>query len=565
MPAQRLTVGDPVRGQRVVADLARVGRPVEVPVALRRGRRCRCPRAPGRRTSCRTSGSGRAPRPRRSGRTSAAAACAASAHCVSQRGSDLALVALGDPGGPPELPADVAEGQQPRDDEGDPGPERDASAAGHRLLAPECAPWQRHCGRAAEAVRFRDVSEQHAERPRRARRCRQHDLRGDVRARRPHRVGQPRAGLPRPERSRRGHRGGVRRACAPAATSTRPGAAPPSCVGAVIAPPAAALRPRARARERGGDHRRHRGDRRCAAGRSSTRATRSWCWEPYYDSYRAMIQFAGGVRRPVTLRAPDYRLDPRRAGGGRHRADEADPAEHPAQPDRARLRPRRARGGGRGRPAARPRGGDRRGLRAPDLRGARARPDRHAAGDVRPHGDDLELGQDLLASPAGRSAGPPARPTWSPPSRGPRTGCRTPRARPSSRRSPRPSTRRTPSTSSSARTCRRSVTTSATALDGFGLDVHVPQGTYFVTTDVSSLGHADGIAFCAAMAERARVVAIPNQVFYEEGVRPRAATSSAGRSARNRTCWRRASAGCARPTCAPRSWCARGTSYGRSA
>lgn len=31
--------------------------------------------------------------------------------------------------------------------------------------------------------------------------------------------------------------------------------------------------------------------------------------EPYYDSYTAMLQFAGGVRRPVTLRAPDYRLD----------------------------------------------------------------------------------------------------------------------------------------------------------------------------------------------------------------------------------------------------------------
>ncbi len=31
--------------------------------------------------------------------------------------------------------------------------------------------------------------------------------------------------------------------------------------------------------------------------------------EPYYDSYRATIQFAGAVRRPVTLRAPDYRLD----------------------------------------------------------------------------------------------------------------------------------------------------------------------------------------------------------------------------------------------------------------
>ena len=32
--------------------------------------------------------------------------------------------------------------------------------------------------------------------------------------------------------------------------------------------------------------------------------------EPYYDSYVAMIQMAGGVRRPVTLRAPDFRMDP---------------------------------------------------------------------------------------------------------------------------------------------------------------------------------------------------------------------------------------------------------------
>ncbi len=31
--------------------------------------------------------------------------------------------------------------------------------------------------------------------------------------------------------------------------------------------------------------------------------------EPFYDSYTAMIQMAGGVRRPVTLRAPDFRLD----------------------------------------------------------------------------------------------------------------------------------------------------------------------------------------------------------------------------------------------------------------
>src|SRR5690348_15777857 len=31
--------------------------------------------------------------------------------------------------------------------------------------------------------------------------------------------------------------------------------------------------------------------------------------EPYYDSYAASIAMAGGVRVPVTLRAPDFRLD----------------------------------------------------------------------------------------------------------------------------------------------------------------------------------------------------------------------------------------------------------------
>ena len=32
--------------------------------------------------------------------------------------------------------------------------------------------------------------------------------------------------------------------------------------------------------------------------------------EPFYDSYVAVLQMAGAVRRPVTLRAPEFRLDP---------------------------------------------------------------------------------------------------------------------------------------------------------------------------------------------------------------------------------------------------------------
>jgi N-succinyldiaminopimelate aminotransferase len=53
-----------------------------------------------------------------------------------------------------------------------------------------------------------------------------------------------------------------------------------------------------------------------------------------------------------------------------------------------------------------------------------------------------------------------------------------------------------------------------TAIDG--IDVAVPDGTYFVTTDVRGLGWEDGMAFCLALPERAGVVAIPSQVFHDD-------------------------------------------------
>ncbi len=49
-----------------------------------------------------------------------------------------------------------------------------------------------------------------------------------------------------------------------------------------------------------------------------------------------------------------------------------------------------------------------------------------------------------------------------------------------------------------------------------GIDVRVPQGTYFALTDVRALGWADGRAFCEALPERAGVVAIPAQVFHDD-------------------------------------------------
>jgi len=49
-----------------------------------------------------------------------------------------------------------------------------------------------------------------------------------------------------------------------------------------------------------------------------------------------------------------------------------------------------------------------------------------------------------------------------------------------------------------------------------GLKGGPPSGTYFATTDVSHLGWPDAMAFCLALPERAGVVAIPAQVFYDD-------------------------------------------------
>jgi N-succinyldiaminopimelate aminotransferase len=52
-------------------------------------------------------------------------------------------------------------------------------------------------------------------------------------------------------------------------------------------------------------------------------------------------------------------------------------------------------------------------------------------------------------------------------------------------------------------------------LEALGFEVHRPAATYFVTTDIRPLGHTDGIDFCRMLPEKAGVVAIPHQVFYD--------------------------------------------------
>jgi N-succinyldiaminopimelate aminotransferase len=53
-------------------------------------------------------------------------------------------------------------------------------------------------------------------------------------------------------------------------------------------------------------------------------------------------------------------------------------------------------------------------------------------------------------------------------------------------------------------------------LRDIGFEVYPCDGTYFVTTDIRSLGETDGTAFCLGLPDRAGVVAIPSAVFYDD-------------------------------------------------
>jgi N-succinyldiaminopimelate aminotransferase len=47
-----------------------------------------------------------------------------------------------------------------------------------------------------------------------------------------------------------------------------------------------------------------------------------------------------------------------------------------------------------------------------------------------------------------------------------------------------------------------------------GFEVYRPQGTYFIMTDIRSLGQADGVAFVKSLASRCGIVAVPTATFY---------------------------------------------------
>jgi N-succinyldiaminopimelate aminotransferase len=236
--------------------------------------------------------------------------------------------------------------------------------------------------------------------------------------------------------------------------------------------------------------------------------------EPYYDSYVAMIQFAGGVRRPVTLRAPDFRLDPAALEAAVTERTKLILLNTPHNPTGTVL--------------------TRAELEAVatvaiehDLLVVTDEVYEHLTFDE-PHlplatlpgmfertvtissvGKSFSLTgwkvgwasgpADLVAAVEGAknwlsySSGAPLQPAVAVALDHHDDFHRALAAELREKRD---------------RLCA--------GLADLGMRVHRPAGTYFVTTDVSAYGHADGRAFCEALPEIAGVVAIPSRVFYDD-------------------------------------------------
>ena len=236
--------------------------------------------------------------------------------------------------------------------------------------------------------------------------------------------------------------------------------------------------------------------------------------EPYYDSYTAMIQIAGGVRRPVTLRAPDFRLDVealRGAVGPRTRfvllnsphnptGTVLTPVELQAVADLALER---------------------------DLVVITDEVYEHLTFADHEHVPLSTLPgmfeRTLTLSSAGKSysvtgwkvgwaTGPAplvsavlAAKQWLTFTSGAPLQPAVARALDEEPDWPR----------GLARDLQARRDLLCDGLSALGLDVRRPEGTYFALTDISALGWDDGMEFCLALPERAGVVAIPTQPFHD--------------------------------------------------
>ena len=232
------------------------------------------------------------------------------------------------------------------------------------------------------------------------------------------------------------------------------------------------------------------------------------CFEPYYDSYAAGIAMAGAVRRPVTLRPPDWRFDAAALEAAIGPRAPRAPPQHAPQSDRQGVHARGA-GADRGRSAARTtswrsatRSTSTSSTTASTCRSPRC-PAWPSARSPSAAGQDLQLHR-LEGRLGHRAPGLAA--------------VRTAPVRHLRGRHPVPPRGRAALAMDDgyyagfAAALRAKRDRLCAGLEAAGLRVYRPAGTYFVNADAGR----DGAEFCRELAGRAGVVAIPTAVFYDD-------------------------------------------------
>ena len=237
--------------------------------------------------------------------------------------------------------------------------------------------------------------------------------------------------------------------------------------------------------------------------------------EPYYDSYTACIQMAGGVRRPVTLRAPDFRLDVdalRSAVTARTKLLLVNSPHNPTGTVLTRAELEAVADV----------------ARRHDLVVVTDEVYEHLVYDEHEHVPLATLPDMFERTVSISSAGKTFSFTgwkvgWV---TGPAPLVRTVEAAKqwltfSSGAPLQPAVAHALTEESGYYTALatelgRKRDSLCAGLGKLDVDVYVPQGTYFVTTDVRSYGYRDGLEFCLALPDKAGVVAIPSQFFYDD-------------------------------------------------
>jgi len=237
--------------------------------------------------------------------------------------------------------------------------------------------------------------------------------------------------------------------------------------------------------------------------------------EPFYDSYTAMIQMAGGVRRPVTLRAPDFRLDVdelREAVTDRTTVLLLNSPHNPTGTVLSRAELQSVADVAQER----------------DLVVITDEVYEHLVYDDHEHVPLATLPgmfeRTLSLSSAGKTFSLTGwKIGWA---TGPESLVRTVEAAKqwltfSSGAPLQPAIAHALDEESDfflglAKELQGKRDSLCEGLNRLDVDVYVPEGTYFVTTDVRRYGYRDGLEFCKSLPEKAGVVAIPSQVFYDD-------------------------------------------------